>query len=210
MIRYLGPPGYELADWRRRISDLYGEIRRMPDPERAWHRWRECRSELYQAHPMSPLPEAARRQFPGIECFDYDPALRFEVQLTSVAAQMIDVDLGADGRMVYTAVGRTTGLQKRLGSELTLYWINAYGDGLFLPFRDASNNRTTYGGGRYLLDAIKGADLGLGPNGGLILDFNFSYNPSCALNTHYVCPLPPAENSLAEDVLAGETYSREI
>ncbi len=206
MIWFKGPPGYELADWRRRISDLYSEVRKIKDPEAAWKLWLEKRSELFQYHPMSPLPKEERKQFKGIGCFDYDPALRFEVQLTSVETRSIDVDLGADGKMSYKAVGRTEGLTDRLGSELTVYWINSYGGGLFLPFRDATNTRTTYGGGRYILDAIKGADLGLGPSGGLILDFNFSYNPSCALNSEYVCPLPPVDNTLPEAVTAGEIY----
>ncbi len=129
--------------------------------------------------------------------------------MTPVESMTIDVDLGKDGRMTYRSAARTEGLKSQLGSELTLYWISAYGGGLFLPFRDVTNNRTTYGSGRYILDTIKGADLGCGKEGGIILDFNFSYNPSCALNNRYVCPLPPKENTLPEAVTAGETYGQE-
>jgi len=83
---------------------------------------------------------------------------------------------------------------------LSLYWLQAYGGGLFLAFRDATSGSETYGGGRYLFDTIKGTDglsleFGSGP-GELILDFNYAYNPSCAYNHRWACPLPPRENWL--------------
>ncbi len=74
---------------------------------------------------------------------------------------------------------------------------------MFLPFRDSSNGRQTFGGGRYLYDTIKGADLGVGPDE-MLLDFNYAYNPSCAYNSHWVCPLAPIENQLPFSVEAGE------
>ena len=83
-------------------------------------------------------------------------------------------------------VARTAGLADRLGGELTVYWLGGYGGGVFMPFGDATNGSTTYGGGRYLLDGVKGADLGV-VDGRLILDFNFAYNPSCAYSTRWVC-----------------------
>ena len=78
------------------------------------------------------------------------------------------------------------------------------GGGFFIPFQDQSNGETTFGGGRYIIDAIKGADLGLDPDSRLILDFNFSYNPSCATNDAYVCPLSPLENKISVSIRAGE------
>ncbi len=78
-----------------------------------------------------------------------------------------------------------------------------YGGGLFLPFADATNRRSTYGGGRYLLDTVKGADLG-SAGSRLILDFNLAYSPSCAYNPRWVCPLAPAGNRLDFPVPAGE------
>jgi hypothetical protein len=62
---------------------------------------------------------------------------------------------------------------------------------------------TTYGGGRYLIDTVKGADLG-GDDGRLILDFNFAYNPSCAYDAAWACPLAPAGNTLSRPLRAGE------
>jgi hypothetical protein len=91
------------------------------------------------------------------------------------------------------------------GSEvaLTVFWILGYGGGLFLPFRDATSGAQTYGGGRYLLDTIKHADLG-SSDGCLILDFNYAYNPSCAYDSRWHCPLAPQENWLSVPILAGE------
>jgi uncharacterized protein (DUF1684 family) len=88
--------------------------------------------------------------------------------------------------------------------SLAVYWLEGYGGGLFLPFRDALAGDATYGGGRYLLDTVKGADLGAGPDGRLVLDFNYAYNPSCAYDPRWSCPLAPAENRLAVPVEAGE------
>ncbi len=98
---------------------------------------------------------------------------------------------------------RTAGLSDRLGGELTLFWLTGYGDGLFLPFADGTSGRETYGGGRYLIDSIKGADLGL-EGGRVVLDFNFAYYPSCAHNATWTCPLAPAENILPERIEAGQ------
>ncbi len=90
--------------------------------------------------------------------------------------------------------------------RLTLYWIEGYGGGLFLPFADRTNGAETYGGGRYVYDTIKGADLGkVGRR--VVLDFNFAYNPSCAYSPRWICPLAPAENRLPFPVSAGEKHS---
>ena len=77
---------------------------------------------------------------------------------------------------------------------------------MFLPFRDATSGKSTYGGGRYLLDTAKGADLG-GDGATLRLDFNFAYHPSCHYDPQWVCPLAPLSNRLTVAIEAGElTY----
>ncbi len=92
--------------------------------------------------------------------------------------------------------------------RLALFWMGGYGDGLFLSFRDATNGADTYGGGRYLLDAAKSADLGGDPTRGtLVLDFNFAYHPSCAWDPQWVCPLVAPDNRLDIPVRAGEQLS---
>ncbi|MDH5246403.1 MAG: DUF1684 domain-containing protein, partial [Betaproteobacteria bacterium] len=73
----------------------------------------------------------------------------------------------------------------------------------WLPFSDATGGSETYGGGRYLYDTIKGADLGI-DGSAIVLDFNFAYNPSCAYDARWSCPLSPSENRLPYAVPAGE------
>jgi hypothetical protein len=91
------------------------------------------------------------------------------------------------------------------GRSLACYWIDAYGGGLFLPFRDATAGRESYGAGRYLLDTIKGADLGSDPaRGTLLLDFNMAYPPSCAYDPRWACPLAPPDTVLDLPVRVGE------
>jgi uncharacterized protein len=87
--------------------------------------------------------------------------------------------------------------------SLGIYWLEGYGGGAYLPFADATSGDTTYGAGRYLLDTVKGADLGA-EGDRLVLDFNFAYNPSCAYDPRWACPLAPLENRLPVAVRAGE------
>ena len=90
-------------------------------------------------------------------------------------------------------------------AALPVLWIEGYGNGLFLPFRDATNGDRTYGAGRYLLDTVKGADQGGRRGGGtLTLDFNLAYHPSCAHDPRWVCPLAPPASRLAIPAPVGE------
>ena len=197
-----------LWDWRRRVSDLYGAVRAEPDPRRAWHLWRETRDGLFRGHPQSPLEPDARRGFTTLPCFDYDPGLRFAVAIEPLAAEPVTAEAGRDGALTLRPFARTRGLEAPLGAELTLYWLAGYCGGVFLPFADATSGTETYGGGRYLLDTIKSADLGTDAEGRTVLDFNFSYNPSCSYSPAYVCPLSPPANRLRAAVRAGERAPR--
>ena len=193
-----------LWDWRRRIADLYGQVRSLPGRE-GWELWRTARDELFRSHPQSPLAGHSPDAFAGLPLFPYAPELRFAVATEPVGgAAAIRVEVGGDGALAFTPFARTTGLADVLGGELTLYWIGGYGGGVFLPFRDATGGTETYGGGRYLLDTIKSADLGQDRDGRILLDFNFAYNPSCAYSDRWVCPLSPPENTLSHAVRAGE------
>jgi uncharacterized protein len=193
-----------LLDWRRRVAQAYADVRAATNPEQAWREWRRARDNLFETHPQSPLDARIRSTFAALPFFKYDRSLRVRVALSRIEGVAITIDGGEDGTIRMSAFARTVGLRDRLGGELMLFWLAGYGGGLFLPFADATNGRETYGGGRYLLDTIKGADLGSPQTGGLILDFNFSYNPSCAYSTRYLCPLPPSSNRLSGRVPAGE------
>jgi uncharacterized protein (DUF1684 family) len=193
-----------LHDWRRQIADLYAAVRTMPDRD-AWMYWRRARDRLFREHSQSPLASARRAQFRGIDYFPYDPAMRFKVGLTAAAdRETIRLEAGKDGLMTLVPFAITQGLDSALGKELTLYWIEGYGGGVFLPFGDATNGRESFAGGRYLLDTIKSADLGNSDDGGLILDFNFAYYPSCAYSEAWICPLSPVENRLLVAIRSGE------
>ena len=193
----------DLADWRRRVADLYARVRADADPARAHRHWIEGRERLFRDHPCSPLPPHRRAGFSGLTCFDYDPAWRLVAGVVPLAGPSVEADLGRDGRIRFFPIARTRGLESALGRELTIYRIEGYGGGLFLPFADASAGSETYGGGRYLYDTIKGADLGASGSI-LIADFNFAYNPSCSYSPDWVCPLAPPENHVPNPVRAGE------
>ena len=114
------------------------------------------------------------------------------------------IELRDDGGFGMRRIARASFEVEGEAQALSLFWIKGYGGGLFLPFRDASRESgETYGGSRYLLDTIKGADLGM-VDGELLLDFNYAYNPSCAYHPRWDCPLAPQENWLAIAVRAGE------
>jgi uncharacterized protein (DUF1684 family) len=190
-----------LLDWRRRVARLYAEVRGEPDAAAAHEHWRLARDELLRTHPDSPVPGPQRAAYPGAPVAPYDPALRFEVTVdTGVAPRHMEAVTGTDGVVRFDRIGsaRLPG-----GGDLDVWWLAAYGGGVFVPVKDATAGSATYGGGRYLLDTVKGADLG-GDGGRLVLDFNFAYNPSCAYDPAWACPLAPPGNTLARPLLAGE------
>lgn len=192
-----------LLDWRRRVADLYREVRVEPDPRRAWEHWREVRDQLIGSHPQSPLPPGRRTGFGGVSYFDYDP--RYRVTAALVRSEAVERDIGTSRWSSYRFTRFARAEFELDGRQLDLdcFWLEGYAGGLFLPFGDATNGASTYAAGRYLLDTVKGADLGSGEST-LVLDFNFAYNPSCAYNERWVCPLAPTENRLPIAVTAGE------
>ena len=189
-----------LLTWRRAVSELYSEVRRL-DPEPGHQLWIRGRQRLFREHPASPLPPAARVDGSDLVVAGYDPAYRFESELDPTGAgAALDVPGTSDGVIRLTSVGRVH--LGELGS-LEVWWLDAYGGGVFVPVKDASAGGTTHGGGRYLLDTVKGADLG-GTDRMLVIDLNFAYNPSCAYDSRWACPLAPTTNTLAAAVPVGE------
>lgn len=172
----------------------------------SWATWRAERDSLF-ASDASPLPPAARDTFAALSYFPYDsllavpaslvPALRpdtvrfptttGELRPMTVAGQLVFRAGGVERRlMAYQAIGPMAELAARAG-----------GGRLFVPFRDETSGRETYGGGRYL-------DLDVAPGGQYALDFNRAYNPYCVFDASFSCPLPPPENTLGLAVTAGE------
>ena len=115
------------------------------------------------------------------------------------------VEIGSSGETTvrFTRVARVRFALGGGEHELDLFWLEGYGGGLYLPFADATSGSESFGAGRYLLDTVKGADLGM-EGDRLVLDFNLAYNPSCAYDPRWLCPLAPPANRLSVAVRAGE------
>jgi uncharacterized protein (DUF1684 family) len=187
----------DLWDYRRRVHEIYAAIRASGADEESWNRWREQRSVLLTTHPQSALASGSPVYF------DYDPSWRIEATVEPLRGEVRQVRHSGVGSTRFLRFGKVTFDKGDAEVSLFLYWLDDYAGGVFLPFRDATSGRETYGGGRYLLDTAKGADLGFA-GGGIVLDFNFSYHPSCVYNARWSCPLAPQGNATAVEIRAGE------
>ena len=204
-----------LADWRRRIATLYAEVRAMAasDPAAAHAHWRAVRERLFREHPQSPVPQGARADFRALH-FDHDPLLRFHAVVEPAPPAepgdlLLELPNSGSDSLSFSRIGRVRLPFPDGERTLSVFWMAGYAGGLFIPFRDATNGDTTYGAGRYLVDAAKAADLGAAPgpddaSWALVLDFNFAFQPSCAFDPRWACPLAPPENRLDLEIRAGE------
>jgi uncharacterized protein (DUF1684 family) len=197
---------FEVADWRRRVFALYAEVRASTDVVAAHEFWRRERDRLFMDHPSTPLLPEDLADFDGLPVEPYDPAWRFEVEVRPTEPRHLDFETGTDGVVPFDLIGIAE--VPRVGS-LDVWRLGSYGGGIFIPVKDALAGHPggTYGGGRYLIDTIKGADLGQGeaPDS-VILDFNFAYNPSCAYDPAWACPLAQRGNTTAVEIPVGERY----
>ena len=194
----------ELADWRRAVAELYSSVRNERDPATAHQLWRAGRDRLFRTHPQSPLSDDDPLRATGLPSWPYDSALRFELPLESADPHELAVPTDGDGLTRMRRIGRVR-LPAPLDATLDVWWLHQYGGGLFLPVRDGTAGTTSYGGGRYLLDTAKGADLG-GHDDLLVLDLNFLYHPSCRYDPAWQCPLAPRGNTMTAEIRAGERY----
>jgi uncharacterized protein (DUF1684 family) len=189
----------DLADWREQVARLY-----LSDLDLAG--FRRARDELMATHRQTPLPAGDRRP---LRYYPADVDAVVEVDLAPATGTLTVDTAGPDGAVRY----RRVGIARTPYGPLTLWWIEAYGGGLFLPVRDGTSGRETYGGGRYLTDTVKGTYgrglIRLGPTR-LRLDFNYAYNPSCAYSPEWLCPLAPPENRVQAPIRAGEMVYRDV
>ncbi|HET9111265.1 MAG TPA: DUF1684 domain-containing protein [Ktedonobacterales bacterium] len=220
------PTWLDLYDYRRRVADLYRERERAyregVNEEETLRRFRVGKDALFARHPQSALPVEERERFDGLRYYPYAPELRVEAILTPLKPEPADTEgepepqIEASGphTMRFRPAARASFTLGQTPTTLTLYWIDVYGGGLFLAFRDATCPAESYGGGRYLFDSVKGSEPialdgpgegAMGYSGGrILLDFNYAYNPSCAYDPRWVCPLAPRENHLPMPIRAGE------
>jgi len=196
---------FTLADWRRCVTAEYAAVRAgAADLEGTALRFRAARDRLFREHPESPIAAERRRDWRGIDWYPYAPAWRLKGVVEPVAKrETFEVPLETDGIVRCTRAGQVHFTVGGSRARLAVYWLEGYGGGLWLPFTDATSGADTYGGGRYLYDTIKGADLG-GSARELVLDFNYAYHPSCVYDPRWSCPLSPPENRLPFAVPAGE------
>ena len=186
-----------LADYRARVAAMY-----LSDMDGAT--FRAARDELFATHPDSAV---AAGTFAGLHYFPLDDAYVATVGMRPAEGHL-DIDTGGeDGVVRYTRAG----ILDTPWGELSLWWLAAYGGGLFLPVRDGTCGAESYGGGRYLTDTIKGTHgrgVQLLGDGRVGLDMNYLYNPSCAYDDRWLCPLAPPENRVTARITAGEqSYS---
>jgi len=199
----------ELASWRRLTNELYAAVRAEDDPRRGHELWRRGRDDLFRSHPQSPLPPGDPLRDTGLPYWPYDPDLRFDLPLRPAGDEQSLSVPSSDGVIPLDRIGCVQ-LPPPLDASLDVWWLRQYGGGLFLPLRDGTAGRSSYGGGRYALDTAKGADLGAGQgdtDGRLIIDLNFLYHPSCRYSSEWSCPLAPPGNTISAPVAAGERLS---
>jgi len=200
-------PYLDLVDWRRRVGDLY----RISGPD-ALTQFRVARDELFRTHPSSAIEPEERGSFGGLHYFDHDPSYRVSARVEPGDGTELVIDTGGeDGAVTYRRVGRLAFTLDGQECGLTVLSLVQYAGGLFVPFRDRTSGKETYGGGRYLFDTAKDTDgLVLEVTSGsseVVLDFNYAYNASCAYSPRWACPLAPPENHLPVAIRAGEkTY----
>lgn len=187
----------EALDWRRSVAELYAGVRAERFPAVAHGGWAAVRDRLYAEHPCSP---AADGGFRGLSVAPYDPAWRAEVRLDAAPPHRLELDAGADGPAPLERVG----VLRTPWGPLDAWRVDVWGGGLWVPVRDAGSGGLSYAGGRYLLATAVGADLGLGPDGGVVVDLNFLWAPDCAHDPRRASPLPPAGNALDVVVPVGE------
>lgn len=197
----------DLLEWKHSIFDLYAGIRVAADPQSAWRDWRATRDRMYRDHPQSPIPADKRADFAGCPFYGYDPSWRTTAVIEHADPTHQDVAVSSGGTFSFTRVGTARFRLQEAEHQLELFWNDGYGGGIFLAFTDQTSGSTTYGGGRYLIDTVKGADFGFdGEAGTVLLDFNFAFNPSCSYDPQWACPLASAANRLPIPVTAGEQH----
>lgn len=193
----------ELASWRRAVAELYAQVRASAEPAAAHERWRLRRDELFTTHPQSPLEGTDPLRRSGLPYWPYDPSLRLTAPLMPPEKpDECRIETSGDGVITMRLIGSVT-LPDPIERTVDVWWLHQYAGGVFLPLRDATAGRESYGAGRYLLDTAKGADLGA-THGSLTLDLNFLYHPSCRYNPRWECPLAPAGDTIDVRVEAGE------
>ena len=156
---------------------------------------RSQKDDFFAQDHRSPLTHEQKHTFQGLNYFPENPDLRFEVEVAeNIEKQVFQMQTSTGDFQSFQRFGKFSFEVNAQSAELTLY-VNEHG--YFLPFADSLAGSETYPAGRYL-------DPERLQNGKFLVDFNLAYNPYCAYNEMFSCPLPPAENRLKVPIRAGE------
>ena len=166
----------------------------------ALEQFRAQKDTFFKTHPQSPLLPDQQNMFEGLRYFPENPALQQVVPIEEfVDKDRILMQTSTGDVRAYVRYGRLRFSVDEQVVELTLYGDD---DSYFLPFADALAGEETYGAGRYQEPEPLG-------DGQFLLDFNLAYNPYCAYNDQWSCPITPIENRLRVPIRAGEKVFRE-
>jgi uncharacterized protein (DUF1684 family) len=155
----------------------------------------------FRQNPYSPLEPEDRQNFSGLKYYEPDLAFQYILQLQPADPEPITLQTNTGDEQIYNRIGTVQFEVDGEPARAAIYQSTDRND-LFLPFRDATSGKETYGAGRYL----EPVDLG---NGEVLVDFNLAYNPYCAYSPNFSCPLPPVENWLKVPIRAGEKKFKE-
>lgn len=160
--------------------------------------FRRQKDEFFGASHRSPIPPGDRAHWEGLSYYEPNGDLSFTLEVQPGDNSEVTLQTSDGQTRTYRRLGTVTFEVAGAQAQLTLFHA---GDDhqIFVPFRDATSGNETYGAGRYL-------DLEPNGDGTVTLDFNYAYNPYCAYNEAYSCPLPPHENWLRLPIPAGERH----
>lgn len=159
--------------------------------------FRKAKDEFFKFDPQSPLDHDQKKSFVGLNYYFENPDLRYTLRLEKVQkTEPITLATSTGDEQDYLHIGQIRFAVNGKDAILQVY-ISAEGGDYFIPFVDATAPDETYGAGRY----VDPEDLGAGQ---LLVDFNRAYNPYCAYNDRWSCPIPPRSNRIAVRIEAGE------
>lgn len=174
----------EISEWKERLG-----------------RHREKKDCFFAESSKSPIPSQEREDFEGLDYYPLDPSYHFELELHKhEEREKLKIEVTGGGEQEYLRWGEFRFEIEGKEQTVQAYKSNPEEKELFIPFRDATSGKETYGAGRYL---DLGEDNRL-EGGKWILDFNKAYNPWCAYSSDYGCPVTPPENWLEVPIRAGE------
>jgi len=171
----------------------------MAEEQKAVEEWREEKDKYFIYDFNSPIPHETRHEFKGLLYYPYDPKFRITAMMKMVKSEeIIQMVTSKDTNQPYRKFGYLEFAIDGKEYKLVVYkraWVHENDSHLFIPFRDATSGKETYGAGRYI-DMEESKDY--------VIDFNMAYSPFCAYSENYSCPLPPRENWLRIEINAGE------